>query len=162
MDYSFQNECWFSFHANSDSKQKVLLKTNNSASRPLVPRGWSRALTQAQHSHRCSFFSVHHWYLLSLTSSQCCLELPTSVGSLLDRWAGTCCALPPLHLPMYGMVQRKRVKTQQASHEKRGISLLECFASQPKLWLLFHLQFLLAYAFVVQYSIQIKVKYLTF
>lgn len=35
-----------------------------------------------------------------------------------------------------------------------------CFASQPKLWPLFHLQFLLAYAFVVQYTIQIKVRYL--
>lgn len=103
------------------SKQIML----NSVSLSLGPSGWSRASTQAQPSHRCSFFSVHHWYFLSLTSSQCCLELPTSVGSLLDRWTGTCCALPPLHLPMYGMVQRKRVKTQQASHEKGGISLME-------------------------------------
>lgn len=99
------------------------------------------------------------WAWLAASAS---LELPTSVGSLLDRWAVTCCALPPLHLPTYGMVQRKRVETQQASMKRAESHSWSCLASQPKLWLLFHLQFLLAYAFVVQYSIQIKVRYLTF
>lgn len=80
------------------------------------------------------------------------LELHSNAGSPLHRQVGSCCALPPLHLPTYGMVHRKGsmartshydpfiwlwgtggpVENQQASHKESGISLLEllCFSAK--------------------------------
>lgn len=140
------------------SKQIML----NSVSQSLVPSGWSRALTQAQHSHRCSFFSVHHWYLLSLTSSQCCLRASHQRGkeaSLTGELA------PAVLCLLFTCLLMGWCKGKEWRHSRNPMKRVEshswsCFSSQPKLWLLFHFQFLLAYAYVVRYTVQIKVRYL--
>lgn len=110
------------------SKQIMLNSVSLSFVQWLIEEPWPKPNTAIGGvSFQCTTGIFWAWLAASAAS-----ELHTSAGSLLHRWAGTCCALPPPHLPTYGMVQRKGVETQQASHEEGRISLLEllCFSAK--------------------------------
>lgn len=138
----------------------------------LFPSGYQKALTPVLQNCRYSFFAIHHWYLLSLKGTQCCLRASQQCRKppFIDKLAaavlcllftcphtGWCTGkeawqeLPIMLLLFDFEALAAQWRTSRHPTKRAESHSWSCSASQPKLWLFTHLHFLLAYAFVAQY-----------